>query len=65
MTGHASKADQRRYYDANYRTGMIHKPQQRVIPPENIERREFHEPCWRCNARAECRHRRSFLATAP
>jgi hypothetical protein len=32
----------------------------RVEPPENVKRVEFTEPCWRCNARGECRHRRSF-----
>lgn len=60
MTGHATSADQRRYYRDNYQVELIHRPEQRVIPPENIERREFTVPCWRCNARGECQHRRSW-----
>lgn len=57
MTGHTSLQAQRQYYDDNYRTGIIHRPDQRVIPPEGIERREFSAPCFRCEANGPCRHR--------
>jgi hypothetical protein len=65
MTRHRTLEAQRRYYRDNYQTDSIHRPEQRVIPPENIERREFTVPCWRCNARGECQHRRSYGYSAP
>lgn len=48
---------QRNYYDENYRVELKHTPEQRVIPPANIERREFTAPCFQCEARGPCRHR--------
>jgi hypothetical protein len=30
----------------------------RVEPPEDVERREFHQPCFYCEANGPCRHRR-------
>jgi hypothetical protein len=33
----------------------------RIDIPEDVERREFHAPCFRCGDRGECRHRRSFF----
>lgn len=32
----------------------------RVDPPANVEVREFTAPCFRCEAKGPCRHRRAF-----
>jgi hypothetical protein len=59
MTGHTSVDAQRAYYNANYRNlGVVHQPEQRVIPPADVERREFSAPCFFCEERGPCRHRR-------
>lgn len=33
----------------------------RVEPPEDVERREFSGPCFRCGERGICRHRRALF----
>lgn len=45
-------------YDRLYSTG--HAKQQsyeQVHVPENVERRDVHSPCFRCESRGGCRHR--------
>lgn len=54
----------RAYYHEHLRTKRMHPTEQRVVPPENVERREFNAPCFRCEARGECEHRRSFMAAS-
>lgn len=58
----ASKEWSRAYYRDHYSTPSVHQSNQRVVPPADIERREFHEPCFKCGDRGGCRHRRSQMA---
>jgi hypothetical protein len=45
------------YYNNTYRAELVHRPEQRVVPPEDVERREFSGPCFFCEDRGPCRHR--------
>lgn len=64
MTGHSTRAAGRQYYERCHRAILKRFPEQRVTPPEDVERREFSGPCFRCEASGPCQHR-SALSFAP
>lgn len=49
--------ERRAYYAENLSTALHRQPPSRIMVPEGIERRKYHEPCFMCGRREGCHHR--------
>jgi len=51
----------KREYERNYAgvASGVRKYDSRMVVPENVEVRAINAPCWQCEARGPCRHRRA------